>query len=128
MLLLSKEYTVHKAGAGIYPSNFVSVRRHKKLNLLTEFSNSIFIKFYFKAFWHWKFVQNWLVGFFYFKLFICHSDVIRPKSFRSFTLWTPIKAPLWIRCGAYSTLRPLPAFYNIRKLNLSSKTYISRTA
>ena len=30
----------------------MSVRRHKKLNLLIEFSNSIFIKFYFKAFWH----------------------------------------------------------------------------
>ena len=26
-------------------------RRHKKLNLLIEFSNSIFIKFYFKAYW-----------------------------------------------------------------------------
>ena len=33
----------------------MSVKRHKKLNLLIEFekfSNSIFIKFYFKAFWH----------------------------------------------------------------------------
>ena len=56
-----------------------------------------------------------------FELFICSSDVKRPKSFMSFTLWTLIKAPLWIRCGAYSTLRPSPAFYNIEKLNLSSK-------
>ena len=26
-------------------------RQHKKLNLLTEFSNSVFIKLYFKAYW-----------------------------------------------------------------------------
>ena len=33
-------------------------RQHKKLNLLIEFSNSIFIKFYLKAFWCCYFVQN----------------------------------------------------------------------
>ena len=30
---------------------WMSVRRYRKLNLLIEFSNSIFIKFYFKAYW-----------------------------------------------------------------------------
>ena len=39
------------------------------------------------------------------------------------------KAPPWICCRAYSTsLRSSPAFYNIQKLNLSSKTDISKTA
>ena len=35
-------------------------------------------------------------------------------------------ALLWIRCRAYSTLRPLPAFYNIRKLNLRVGSHGSR--
>ena len=43
------------------------------------------------------------------------------KIFHELYLWTPIKALLWICCGAYSTLRPSPAFYNIQKLNLSLK-------
>ena len=43
------------------------------------------------------------------------------KSFRSFTQWSPTKAPLWICCRAYSTLWRLPAFCNIQKLNLVSK-------
>ena len=38
--------------------------------------------------------------------------------------WSPSRT----RCGAYSTSRPAPAFYNIRKLNLCSKTDISKTA
>ena len=67
---------------------------------------------------------HFLLGFFYLELFICLSDVKWPKSFRSFILWTPTKALLWICCRAYSSLRPLPAFYNILKLNLSSKTDI----
>ena len=62
-----------------------------------------------------------LLGFFYLKLFICPSDVKRPKAFMSFTSLTRIKAPLWISCRACNTLRPSPAFYNIQKLNLSSK-------
>ena len=33
----------------IFPSILMSGRRHKKLNLLIEFWNSIFIKFYFEA-------------------------------------------------------------------------------
>ena len=34
---------------GIYPSNLISVRQHKRFSLLIEFLNSIYIKFYFKA-------------------------------------------------------------------------------
>ena len=37
---------------GFIQAILIFVRRHKKLNLLIEFSNSIFITFYFKAFWH----------------------------------------------------------------------------
>ena len=33
-------------------------RQHKKLNLLIEFSDSIFIKFYFKAFWQKPYSVN----------------------------------------------------------------------
>ena len=66
-----------------------------------------------------------LLGFFYFKLFICPSGVKKSKSFKGLTPWTSAKAPLWIRCWVY---RSSPAIYNIWKLNLSSKTDISRTA
>ena len=36
----------------------MSGRRHKKLNLLIDFWNSIFMKFYFTAYWHWTCIQN----------------------------------------------------------------------
>ena len=52
----------------------MSVGRLKNLNLLIEFSNSIFIKS--------------LLCFFYFKLFICFPDVKRLRFFRGFTPWT----------------------------------------
>ena len=63
-----------------------SVRRHKKSNLLTEFSNLIFTNFILK---HvgieltFKYIN--LQGFFYVKLSICPPDVKRPKCFRDFT-------------------------------------------
>ena len=105
---------LHVCIPGIHPSNFVVRLTAQKLNLIT---------FDFKAFWHRNSVQKYvcLLGFFCLKLFICPSDVKKAKSFRSFTPWTPTKAPLSIHWRAYSTLRPLPAFYNIRKLNLCSK-------
>ena len=62
----------------------------------------------------WKCIG--LLGFFIFKLFICRPNVKRPKSFRGLTPWTPTKAPLWIPCGAYSTLRTSSAFYNYSKI------------
>ena len=44
------------------------------------------------------------------------------------TLWIPTKALLWIRCQVCSTFWLSHAFYNIQKLNLSSKTDISKPA
>ena len=41
---------------GFIQAILMSGRRHKKLNLLIEFS--IFIKFYFKAYWRWICIQN----------------------------------------------------------------------
>ena len=46
---------------GFIQAILMSGRRHKKLNLLIEFSNSFFIKSNFKAFWHQNYVQNTLV-------------------------------------------------------------------
>ena len=37
---------------GFIQAILMSVRQNKKPNLLIEFSNSIFIQFYFEAFWH----------------------------------------------------------------------------
>ena len=52
----------------------------------------------------------------------------RPKIFRVFISWTLIRGLPWTHCRAYSTSRPPTAFYNIWKLNLCSKTDISKTA
>ena len=67
-----------------------------------------------------------LQSFFYFMLFICPPDVKRPRFF--ITPWNSTTAPPGACWGAFSTLEPSPAFYNIRKLNLRSKTDISKTA
>ena len=85
---------------------------HKKLNL-HKILEHVGIEILFEI--------HFLLGFSYLGLFICLSDVKRPKSFRSFTPWTRTKAPLWIDCRAYSTLKPFLVFYNIWKLNLTSK-------
>ena len=39
-------------------ATLMSVRQHKKLNLLIEFSNSILVKFYFKVCWRRTCIQN----------------------------------------------------------------------
>ena len=78
-------------------------RRHKKLNLLIEFSNSIFIKFCFKAYKN-MLTSNVhsnkiiLLGFLYFQLFICPPDVKKPKFLRGFATWTSTRAPPSTRC------------------------------
>ena len=46
---------------GFIQAILMSGRRHKKLNLLFKFSNSIFVKFYIKAYWPWTCIQNRLV-------------------------------------------------------------------
>ena len=43
---------------GCIQAILMSVRWQKKLNFLNEFSHSIFIKFYFKAYWHRTCIQN----------------------------------------------------------------------
>ena len=42
--------------------------------------------------------------------------------FQGFYPWSPTRTLPWTRCRAYSISRPSPAFYNIRKLGLCSKT------
>ena len=101
----------------------------KKPNLLIEFSNSIFIKFYFKAYWCWTCIQNKSAYYVSSILSCLFPDVKRPTFFfRAFTPWTPTNDPSWACRGAFSTSSPPLAFYNFRKLNLCSKTDISKTA
>ena len=45
---------------GFIQALLMSGRQHKMLNLLSEFSNSIFIKIYFKAYWYWTYIRNTL--------------------------------------------------------------------
>ena len=108
----------------------MSGRRHKKLNLLIKFSDSIFIKFDVKAYLRWTCIQNKLAYKvpFYFKLFSCLADVKRPKFCSALSHWNPTRAPPWAGCWADSTSRPVGSFYTIRKLNLCLKTDISKTA
>ena len=63
----------------------ISGRWLKKINLLIEFWNSIFIKFYFKTYWHWTYIQKKLACKVSFKLFIYSPHEKRPKFFRGFT-------------------------------------------
>ena len=43
---------------GFIQAILMSGRRHKKLNLLIQFLNSIFIKLYFETYRHWTCIQN----------------------------------------------------------------------
>ena len=49
---------MHINPKGFMQAILMGGRRHKKLNLVVEFSNSIFIKFYFKAYWDSICIQN----------------------------------------------------------------------
>ena len=53
----------------------------KKPNLLIEFSNSIFIKFYFKAYWCWTCIQNKSAYYVSSILSCLFPDVKRPTFF-----------------------------------------------
>ena len=101
----------------------MSVWRHKRTQLIIEFSNSTFLKCYFKAFWHCS-KDIYLLGFIYLKLFICPSGVKMPN-LSGASLREPLQhllsPPLLLRCRAYNTLKHVPAFSDIRKFNLSSK-------
>ena len=52
------ENPLNKCWQGFIQAILMSSRWHKKLNFLIEFSNSIFIKFYFEAYWCWTCIQS----------------------------------------------------------------------
>ena len=110
---------------GFVQAILMSGRRHKKL---IEFSNSIFLRFYFKAYWRWTCIQNklGLLGFFYLRYLFVHQIQKGQIFFRGFTPWTPTRVPSMSTLWSIQHLENPPAFYNIRKLNLCSKTDISK--
>ena len=77
---------------GYIQAILMSGRRHKKLNLLIEFSNSTFIKFYFKACWCLKIcIRNKCAYevFFLFEAIYLSSRCKQTKMFKGFTPLTP---------------------------------------
>ena len=111
---------------GFIQAILISVRQHKTLTLLIQFSNSIFTnlhKFYFQACWHWTCIQNELID--KVSSILSYLFVLQiqkgQKIFRDFTAWTPSRTPPWTCYGAYTTSGPQPAFYIVWKLNLCSK-------
>ena len=108
----------------------MSGRQHKKTQSY-ECPNSIFIKFYFKAYWKLTCIHNRLAdSFFYFKLFICSPDVKRSNLFRDFIPPNPYQGFTMTQLWSLQHLQipPPPRFYTIQKLNLPSKRDISKTA
>ena len=114
----------------IYPSNLMSVRRPKNSNLLIEFLNLIFIKSYFKAYWHWTCIQikfpckvSSIVSY----LFVL--QIVKDQHFLGVL---PNEAPPKLQHEIVAELtvpqEPPTAFNNIWKFNLHSKTDISKTA
>ena len=110
-------------------------RRHKKLFWVFKLNLH---KVLFQSIWTLNMHLRWihLLGFLAIYL---SSRYIKAKILKGFTLWTHTRAPSWTCCGALQHLsRPPPKFYNnfvivfheidIRKLNLCSKTDISKTA
>ena len=102
---------------GFIRAILMSGRRHKKLNFLIEFSNSIFIKFCFKPYWRWTSIQN--------KLAYNVSSILsylssrckkRPNFFRGFTL---LKLH---QCPGINLLQSLQHFENLTCIWQHSKT------
>ena len=79
----------------------------KKLNLLIEFSSSIFIKFHLK----------------YIDVELSKWRIQNKLAYKILT-----RAPSWTCCEAYRTSRLAHTFYNFRKLNYCQKTDLSKTA
>ena len=124
---------------GFIQAILISSRRHKKLNLLIEFWNSIFRKFYFEAY------QNKLASSLHSKWisllwsFLFYTIIYPPDVKRSGAL--PPDPPLGLHHGLTTklTVPPDPHLhcriilwsfflkYNIRKLSLLSKMDISKT-
>ena len=94
----------------------MSVRWHKKFNLLIEFqsqSSQNFISKHIVV--ELTFEIDQLARFLLvFKLFICPPDVKMPTFFRGFRSWTPNRAPPWTCCRAYFTLRPPVTVPNLK--------------
>ena len=109
----------------------MSGRRHKKLNLQIEFSNSLFIKFYLKHIGvKLAFKINLLIRFFVFQAIYLSSRCKKTKHFQGL-----YPLPMNHHQGlAMNSLRSLyhlkspPVFYNIQNSNLFSKTSIIKTA
>ena len=113
--------------AGIYPSNFdfrYTAQKTQSFNWVFKFNlRKILLKHLDIAL---GFQINLLTRFLLFWAIYLFSRC--KKANMGFTPWIATKAPPWTLCGDYRTLRPPPAFYNIQKLNLCSKTDISKTA
>ena len=114
---------------GIYPNNLMSGSRLKKLNRLTEFSNSIFIKFYFKAYLRWTCIQIKLSWKFF--SILSYLFVLQMQKEQNLSGVLPHESPPWLHHKSTAELtvpQAIPTFYNIWKLNLCSKMNISKTA
>ena len=107
------------------PAILISARRHKKLYLLIEFWNSMFTKFYFKAY------RNSLASSYIQNKLACYISSIssyylpsRHKELQIFDRLCPLNSPLGFPHRPAATLH----CRSIWKLNLFSKTDISKTA
>ena len=82
---------------GFVQAILMSGRRHKKL---IEFSNSIFLRFYFTAYWRWTCIQNklGLLGFFYLR-YLFSPDPKKPNIFQGLYPLNPhqgsVMSTLW---------------------------------
>ena len=100
---------------GFIQAILMSGRRHKILNLLIEFSNSIFIKIYFKAYWRWTCIQNKLP----YKVYSMLSYLFALQTkifFKGFTPLNPHQGP------AINLLRSLQHFESLTCILQHSKT------
>ena len=106
----------------------MSNRRYK--NLLIEVYKLNLHKILFQSILALKLRSKYigLLRFFFFKQFVFPSDVKRSESFSGFTPWTSTKAPLWIDCGACSTLKPHLHFTTFKKSILLQNMNTSKTA
>ena len=87
IFVFNKVHLIIDRDQGFIQTILISGRSLKKLNLLIEFWNSIFIKFYFKACWDWTCIQKKLackVSFILSYLFVLQMKKIL-KYFRGFS-------------------------------------------
>ena len=76
---------------GFNQAILMSGRGYKILNLLIEFSNLIFIKIYFKAYWRWTCIQSkWHTKFLLFYAIYLSSRYKKTKMFQGFYPTEPL--------------------------------------